>query len=258
CRNAGDNQPRIFTFWGDMKALTHSFSLLLFVCVALSSCSTPQPGPDKTVAGALLGAGWGAGAGAVIGNQVTDSTHNPEGSGAAIGAGFGLVQGALIGAGYDMNESDLMDQREELDALRVSNTVNQRHLERIQGSLEPSNIGSLSGGIYQVFFDVDATSLRAGAIANLETIADAFAGSPQAVTVHVDGHSDDSGLPEYNQRLAEARAKSVTAYLLARGISVDQIKVSSYGSLRPIASNSTSAGRQLNRRVDIYVTNSRG
>ena len=52
----------------------------------LLACSNPQPGPDKTIAGALLGAGWGAGAGAVVGNQVST-----PGKGTAVGAGFGAA-----------------------------------------------------------------------------------------------------------------------------------------------------------------------
>ena len=75
------------------SSLFYVFIAVLFI----SGCSNPQPGPDKTAAGAVLGAGWGAGAGAVIGNQV-----NYGGEGAAIGAGFGFVQGGLEGAGYDL------------------------------------------------------------------------------------------------------------------------------------------------------------
>jgi outer membrane protein OmpA-like peptidoglycan-associated protein len=223
--------------------------LLISSLFLLSSCSNPQPGPDKTVAGAVLGAGWGAGAGAVVGNQIMN-----EGEGIAVGAGFGLVQGGLEGAGYDLNESALMKQQRELDSLKVANTVNQHRLADIQSNLDMASITSNLGGVYQVFFDVDATNLRAGAISNLEVIADSLLGNPHAVTIHVVGHSDDSGTPKYNARLSEARARNVGAYLAARGVSMDQIKVTHFGSKQPIASNETPVGRQLNRRVDVYVS----
>jgi outer membrane protein OmpA-like peptidoglycan-associated protein len=114
-----------------------------------------------------------------------------------------------------------------------------------------------SAGLYQVFFDADETSLKPGAVANLEIIADSLRGDPHAALINVVGHSDDSGKPEYSERVSEARARSVAAYLVARGLSQDQIVVKSFGSKRPIATNSTPAGRQLNRRVDIYISKER-
>ncbi|MCB0330297.1 MAG: OmpA family protein, partial [Bdellovibrionales bacterium] len=99
--------------------------------------------------------------------------------------------------------------------------------------------------------------LRAGAVSNLEVIADSLANNPYAIDIHVIGHTDDSGNPEYNSRLAEARARNVSAYLMTRGVSSSQIQVTSFGGKRPIASNETPVGRQLNRRVDVYVTSKR-
>jgi len=66
-------------------------------------------------------------------------------------------------------------------------------------------------------------------------IADAIKTNPAAAVVHVIGHTDDSGNIEHNKELALARAREVTSYLGGRGISMDQIKVSSYGAERPIA-----------------------
>lgn len=218
--------------------------------ILLAGCSNPQPGPDKTAAGAILGAGWGAGAGAVIGNQVSYA-----GEGAAVGAGFGLVSGALIGAGYDLNESALIDQEQALGQLRVQNTANGRQLEVLQARLDDALNSSVEAGVSQIFFDVDASNMRSGSVANLEVIADQIKTSPRAYTVHVAGHSDDAGTPDYNSRLAEARARAVAGYLAQRGVSSDRIKVTSHGSTRPIASNSSAVGRQLNRRVDVYVSN---
>ena len=67
------------------------------------------------------------------------------------------------------------------------------------------------------------------------------------------GHADDSGNPEYNQQLSEARAREVAGYLMSRGISKDRITQKAMGSSNPIASNASQTGRQLNRRVDVYV-----
>jgi outer membrane protein OmpA-like peptidoglycan-associated protein len=217
-----------------------------FLCIA---CSNPQPGPDKTVAGTLLGAGWGAGAGAVVGNQV-DST----GKGIAVGAGFGAVAGLLTGAGFDMGEGTLLKQDRELAALKLRNAGTQMEIEKVQRDLDRSAISGASMGVYQVFFDEDSTSLRSGAVANLETLAESIKSDPHAATINVVGHTDDTGVSDYNDRLALARANSVSAYLGARGISMDRIKTSGKGASNPIASNSTQAGRQLNRRVDVFLS----
>lgn len=225
-----------------------AFILGFIILTLISACSNPQPGPDKTVAGALLGAGWGAGAGAVVGNQVSH-----PGQGAAIGAGFGAVSGALTGAGYDLTEATQDKHERQLAALKVQNAANGQMLAQLQQQLDQAITSTIAGGVYQVFFDADATNLRSGAIANLETVADSIQGSPYAYVVNVVGHADDAGTPEYNKRLAEARARAVSSYLAARGISMNQIKVTSFGSSRPIANNTTETGRQLNRRVDVYI-----
>lgn len=227
--------------------------LILILSLLASGCSNPQPGPDKTAAGLVLGAAWGAGAGAVVGNQVSRT-----GEGVAVGAGLGAVQGALTGVGFDLAESDLLDQRRELSSLKSANQANRLRLTQIAANLDtPQTASMLPGGIYQVFFDVDATNLRSGAIKNLETIGDSIINNRAAFSINVSGHSDDSGTPEYNQRLSEARARSVASYLAARGISMDQINITSYGSKHPIASNNTPEGRQLNRRVDVSISSKR-
>jgi len=224
-------------------------SALLLVCLLFSaSCSQPTPGPDKTIAGAVLGAGWGAGAGAVVGNQVSSS-----GKGMGVGAGIGAIDGALVGAGFDSMESVQVRQEEQLAALRIQNVTNSRQIQQIQAKLDRATPTQIAGGVYQVPFDLGATSMRAGTTANLEVLAEQIRVSPGSFTINVTGHSDDGGTPEDNQRVAEARARAVAGYLASRGINSDQIVVKSYGSTRPVASNLDEQGRQANRRVEISV-----
>ena len=226
------------------RSLLASF-LLLTVC----ACSRPQSGPDKTIGGTLLGAGWGAGAGAVIGNQVGST-----GPGAAVGAGFGAAAGMINGVVADENEATQIENEQELARLKIQNLSTEHSLASIQHTLDTAIASNVLGGIYQVFFDEDVSSLRIGAIADLETIADTIKSSTYVSILNVVGHSDDAGTPDHNAQLAEARARSVSSYIAARGVSLDQIKVQSFGSQRPIASNTTPVGRQLNRRVDVYIS----
>ena len=230
--------------------LTSLLISLLTVVLFTVGCSNPQAGPDKSIAGAIIGGGWGAGAGAILGNQV-----NQDAQGTIVGASYGFVQGALVGAGFDLNEETLIDQQRQLASLKIANEANSRRLNQIQSHLEGTGVAASNAGVvHQVFFDVDQTNLRAGSVANLEKISNAIASNPGAISVHVDGHSDDGGDSGYNLRLSEARARTVTAYLASRGISIDQINMQSYGSTRPIASNGTPVGRQMNRRVDVYIS----
>jgi outer membrane protein OmpA-like peptidoglycan-associated protein len=235
--------------------MTHHFSLgtclataLLFVTTIIG-CTSPDRSPDQTLAGTVLGAGWGAGAGAVVGNQVSH-----PGPGAAVGAGFGAVAGMMAGYASDEAEETQADIEKQLASLRIQSLNNHKQLQGMQQSLDRAATSPSIGGIYQVFFDDDASSMRAGAVANLEAIADALRRSPSAAKIEVSGHSDDAGTPDYNLRLSEARARNVASYLAARGISMDQIEVRGFGSTRPLATNTTPEGRQLNRRVDVLIS----
>ena len=218
------------------------------ISILLSACANPQPGPDKTLEGTALGAGWGAGMGAVIGNQVSTA-----GLGAGLGAGFGAVAGLLNGVAYDRMESSVIRQQRELDALSMRTRANFNALSNVQDVLDEKVSTAALAGIYQIFFDDDSTSLKSGAVANLQVVAESIKKSPAAKMVHVVGHTDDTGNTEHNKRLSEARAREVAGYLGSRGISMDQIKVETFGGERPIASNATPQGRQLNRRVDVYL-----
>ena len=70
----------------------------------------------------------------------------------------------------------------------------------------------------------------------------------------VQGHCDNTGSDAINQPRSVNRAKSVDSYLKSCGVSASQIKsVEGQGSSNPVASNDTKAGRQQNRRVEVYM-----
>ncbi|MFG1298883.1 OmpA family protein [Xanthobacter sp. V3C-3] len=74
-----------------------------------------------------------------------------------------------------------------------------------------------------------------------------------ATLVRVLGHTDGVGDGELNQRLSEARANAVLAYLVESGIGSDRLSAAGQGAGRPLAPNDTEAGRALNRRIEIEV-----
>lgn len=220
------------------------FSLI----ISCLSCY-PQPGPDKSIVGGVLGAGWGAGAGAVIGHQV-----GAIGPGTAIGAGFGAVSGMLTGVGLDLAEGHDLQMQREFDALKVQVAANQRTLTLLQNALDERQrqLGHTSTG-GTVFFDKGRASLRGGSVAQLQRLSNQIKFNPYIGRIQVHGHSDDTGDTERNMRLSEARARSVATFLGNQGISLDSVITYAHGAKRPLASNETEMGRQLNRRAEVVV-----
>ncbi len=75
-------------------------------------------------------------------------------------------------------------------------------------------------------------------------------------TLKITGFSDNLSSPTYNESLSKERAAAVASYLLARQLPADNIQIQYYGEEYPIASNSTEAGRALNRRVELTLSGS--
>lgn len=69
--------------------------------------------------------------------------------------------------------------------------------------------------------------------------------------VQLDGHASEEGTTEYNMQLSKDRANAVKTYLVNSGVSATKIVTKGFGETRPVASNATEEGRQLNRRVEI-------
>ena len=65
----------------------------------------------------------------------------------------------------------------------------------------------------------------------------------------IEGHTDSTGAPEYNQRLSERRATTVRDYLISKGVGDERMKVVGYGETQPVADNASAEGRAQNRRV---------
>jgi outer membrane protein OmpA-like peptidoglycan-associated protein len=103
-----------------------------------------------------------------------------------------------------------------------------------------------------IFFDFDKATLRPESKTELERVYTLLIENPR-MKVRVAGHTDSQGSDEYNQRLSEARAKSVQDYLISRGIPANRLAFIGYGESRPIDTNDTDEGRQNNRRVELEI-----
>lgn len=104
--------------------------------------------------------------------------------------------------------------------------------------------------LYGVLFDFNKASLKPESDAILTRVAKLLAAQP-ALKLEVQGHTDSVGSDDYNQKLSEARAASVVAWLGAHGVAAGRLTSKGYGETRPVASNDNDDGRAKNRRVEI-------
>lgn len=104
-----------------------------------------------------------------------------------------------------------------------------------------------------IFFQTAKATIMARSFPLLDEVA-AVLGSRPSMKVRVEGHTDSRGGRAYNLRLSQARADSVKAYLVGKGISSDRMEAKGYGPDQPIDSNRTAAGRERNRRVEFMIT----
>ena len=103
-----------------------------------------------------------------------------------------------------------------------------------------------------VHFDFDKINLKPEALRILDDAIAKLQANP-GLNVTIEGHTDSIGTVEYNIALGERRANSVRDYLQSRGIAMGRLRTVSYGEERPIADNSTAAGRATNRRAHLAV-----
>lgn len=87
----------------------------------------------------------------------------------------------------------------------------------------------------------------------LKESAAAIKAGPQGVKLEVGGHTDSQGNAAGNQRLSQARAEAVRAFLIQMGVKPEALTAKGYGDVKPIASNDTEAGRFKNRRIEFSV-----
>lgn len=207
--------------------ITH-LAAALGLAAMLTGCVTTGSQGGRTAIGAGSGAAIGAGLGVLIG----DSSKA-----AAIGAGLGAVAGGIVGYNWSGIKNDV--QQSGATSLGVDVT------EMPDGSLRV-NIPS------HVSFDSGKSQLKADLLPVLDSVARALVQHPELRAKAI-GHTDSTGGADLNQRLSLDRAHAVTNYLVQRGVNGGYLMAEGRGPNAPIADNSTTQGRALNRRVELYL-----
>ncbi len=194
------------------------------VVATLSSCASWK----RRDTGAAVGAGVGAAVGGVIGKH-----NGSTAKGAIIGAVVGGAAGAIIGHQMDQQAKELQQNIPGAKVERVG--------EGIQVTFD-------SG----ILFGFDSDVVQGSAAQNLRTLAASLNNYPGSELLIV-GHTDSVGTDAYNRALSERRAAASANALVNAGVARTRIRTMGLGESEPLADNTTDAGRQQNRRVEVAI-----
>jgi outer membrane protein OmpA-like peptidoglycan-associated protein len=218
--------------------------LTALIAFTVGGCAT------KTQTGALVGTGVGAAVGAGLGQAIGHSTSATL-IGAAAGAVAGGLTGAAIGNYMDKQEAEMrqaLANAEVASIQRERQVLEEAERGRVQGDLDVLTVTFKS----DYMFAVNSSTLLPGAYDELNRVARVLNQYPQT-NITIAGHTDSKGSEEYNMRLSQRRAEAVKNALISMGVNPARMTTIGLGKSKPVASNSTEAGRQLNRRVEIRI-----
>ena len=155
------------------------------------------------------------------------------------------------------NAKQAADQsRMQADQAKMSAEASRQEAAAAQAELEALKAQQTTRGtvvtLGDVLFDTGQSDLKPGAARKMDQLAQYLNEHPDR-RVQVDGFTDSVGSDGYNEGLSQRRADSVKAALITRGIDPSRVSSLGYGKAYPVANNSDSGGRQLNRRVEVVI-----
>jgi outer membrane protein OmpA-like peptidoglycan-associated protein len=214
-----------------MKISVIKIMSLVMVLALITSCNAVK-NANNTQKGAGIGAAGGAAIGGVIGNNVGKGNT-------ILGALIGGVIGGAAG-GYIGNRMD-------------------RQAERIETEIPGAEVNRVGEGINitfnedaGVYFDTNKSAVKGASATTLDKLAGILKEYPNS-NILVEGHTDSAGPEDYNMKLSEQRAESVTNYLISQGIDGNRFTTKWYGEDQPVADNTTTEGKAKNRRVELAI-----
>ncbi|HEY9754507.1 MAG TPA: OmpA family protein [Oculatellaceae cyanobacterium] len=213
---------------------------LSIVALILAGCAT------RTQTGALVGSGIGAAIGAGVGQAAGRDTGSTL-LGAGIGAAVGGLAGGAIGYYMDRQEQSMRQALANVEGASI-----QRE-QQILNQATRQSVDVLTVTFKSDYmFAVNSATLLSGAYDELNRVANVLKQYPET-NIQIMGHTDSTGSEDANMRLSQRRAEAVRNALVGNGVNASRMTLIGYGESRPIASNDTEAGRQMNRRVEIRI-----
>jgi outer membrane protein OmpA-like peptidoglycan-associated protein len=155
-------------------------------------------------------------------------------------------------------QAQAADAQAQADAARAQTAQLAERSARLEALLIELHAQKTERGmvvtIGDVLFATDRAELNTNGVATVRKLAEVMMQNPDR-TVLVEGFTDSTGSTAHNQDLSERRAASVAQALTGLGVPRDHVALRGYGEAYPVAANDTAGNRQLNRRVEIVLSN---
>jgi len=208
-------------------------AVILSGAIVLSGCSSLTNATKGGLIGGGAGAAVGAGLGALIGKSATSTAI-----GAAVGTAVGATTGVIIGKKMDKAAAEAA----KIEGARVDSITDANNLKALKVTFD-------SGILFQTGKSTLNTASK-DALSKFATILN----KNGTMDIAIMGHTDNTGSLEINQKLSQERAQSVANFLKSKNVADTQIKeVTGKDFSMPVADNATAAGREQNRRVEVYM-----
>jgi len=137
----------------------------------------------------------------------------------------------------------------------------ERRAQELEQQLEELNAKQTNRGtvvtLGDVLFAVGSAELSPAGVTNVQKLAEYLQENPERRAM-IEGFTDSTGSETFNQQLSERRAESVKRVLVRAGIEENRLQTMGYGESFPVASNDNAGGRQLNRRVEVVISDESG
>jgi outer membrane protein OmpA-like peptidoglycan-associated protein len=172
---------------------------------------------------------------------------------AAQAAALAQQQQAQAAAAAAQQAASLADQQRQ-EAIQQKEAMRSRLLAQLNQVLQTRDTArGLIVSMPDVLFAFNKYELKPEARERLAKISGIVLAYPD-LKLQIEGYTDSIGSDEYNQTLSDKRAEAVRDYLVSQGVSMNNVSAQGMGKSDPVADNSTAAGRQLNRRVEMIVS----
>lgn len=248
-KQAGDSLQRAQDLWeskADMDQVTHQ------AYIARQQTAIAQEAAQLKVAQEKIGQAD------VQRQQVLLEARSREAQSARQRAEAGERELAQTQRQVEQSRQQAQQVQQEAELARQEAARKTEELRQIEQQMAELQAQQTPRGIVltlkDVVFEVDKAEIKGGADRTIDKIASFLQEHPDR-SVLVEGFTDSLGPEEYNQKLSDQRAQAVAAALIAKGIAPERIQTRGYGEDYPVASNQNPAGRQLNRRVEIVISN---
>ena len=159
----------------------------------------------------------------------------------------------------EQREAARLDARTaEANEARADATQAKQKAEELQRQIAELNAKETERGLIvtlgDVLFATGRAELKGNSAANLGKLATFLNQYPDRSVV-IEGYTDSVGSEDYNMGLSQRRADTVKSYLLSQGIAANRVVAVGKGESSPVASNDSATGRQMNRRVEVVISN---